>query len=213
MERQNSAKSRKSKTLRSLSRSLILCNGKTSDDGSSPDEKYPNPFETPAPWTQKEPSYCPRLQLACASSNEEVHPDPLMLASMMQLREAASESCRNMRKKFFIKVGGSETCDLLGLSKSWVATVFFWLNRGCLRIRDLRYQSSDQPAESARIACQASRTPAVQLAHPMRSHPTAGSAYLECSERILAVQSCPCSTHSGAKLGSPRQLSQASHGL
>ncbi|KAJ6662802.1 hypothetical protein lerEdw1_011006 [Lerista edwardsae] len=106
MERQNSAKSRKSKTLRSLSRSLILCNGKNSDDGSSPDEKYPNPFETPAPWAQEEPSYCPRLQLACASSNEEGHPDPLMLASMMQLREAASESCRNMRKKFFIK----DTC-------------------------------------------------------------------------------------------------------
>ncbi|XP_066491123.1 pro-interleukin-16 isoform X1 [Tiliqua scincoides] len=103
MERQNSTKSRKSKTLRSLSRSLILCNSRNSDDGSSPEEKYPNPFETPATWGQEETGYCPRLQLACASSNEEGHPEPLMIASMMQLKEAASESCKNMRKKFFIK--------------------------------------------------------------------------------------------------------------
>nr|XP_028561867.1 pro-interleukin-16 isoform X1 [Podarcis muralis]XP_028561868.1 pro-interleukin-16 isoform X1 [Podarcis muralis]XP_028561870.1 pro-interleukin-16 isoform X1 [Podarcis muralis]XP_028561871.1 pro-interleukin-16 isoform X1 [Podarcis muralis]XP_028561872.1 pro-interleukin-16 isoform X1 [Podarcis muralis]XP_028561873.1 pro-interleukin-16 isoform X1 [Podarcis muralis] len=103
MERQNSAKSRKSKTLRSISRSLILCNGKNSDDGSSPEEKYPNPFETQANWGQEESDYCPRLQLTCASSSEDSPPDPFMITSMMQLRAAASDGCKNMKRKFFIK--------------------------------------------------------------------------------------------------------------
>ncbi|KAH0620012.1 hypothetical protein JD844_014510 [Phrynosoma platyrhinos] len=103
MERQNSSKTRKSKTLRSISRSLILCNGKSSDDGSSPDEKYPNPFESQANWGQEEASHCPRLQLVCTSSTEEGPPDPLMLTSMMQLRASASDSCKNMKRKFFIK--------------------------------------------------------------------------------------------------------------
>ncbi|XP_042330161.1 pro-interleukin-16 isoform X2 [Sceloporus undulatus] len=103
MERQNSSKTRKSKTLRSISRSLILCNGKSSDDGSSPDEKYPNPFESQANWGQEEASHCPRLQLVCTSSTDDGPPDPLMLTSMVQLRASASDSCKNMRRKFFIK--------------------------------------------------------------------------------------------------------------
>ncbi|XP_061451687.1 pro-interleukin-16 isoform X2 [Rhineura floridana] len=103
MERQNSAKSRKSKTLRSISRSLILCNGKNSDDGSSPDEKHPNPFETQANWGQGETDYCPRLQFACASSSGDGPPNPFMITSMRQLRADVSDSCKNMKRKFFIK--------------------------------------------------------------------------------------------------------------
>ncbi|XP_048337652.1 pro-interleukin-16 isoform X2 [Sphaerodactylus townsendi] len=97
MEQQNSTKSRKSKTLRSISRSLILCNSKNSDEGSSPEEKYPNPFETQATWEHKEPSPCPRLHLACASLSDRDPPDPLAIASMMQL------SGKNMKRKFFVK--------------------------------------------------------------------------------------------------------------
>uniref|UniRef100_A0A8C5WRC8 Pro-interleukin-16 n=1 Tax=Laticauda laticaudata TaxID=8630 RepID=A0A8C5WRC8_LATLA len=103
MERHNSAKGRKSKTLRSISRSLILCNGKTSDDGSSPDDKYANPFESQASWSQKEP--CPQLPLACSSTSQDTTSDPLVIASMVKLRTNASESCKNMKRKFFIKVG------------------------------------------------------------------------------------------------------------
>ncbi|XP_063170498.1 pro-interleukin-16 [Candoia aspera] len=101
MERQNSAKGRKSKTLRSISRSLILCNGKTSDDGSSPEDKYSNPFESQTSWSQKEP--CPQLQFACSSPSKGTTPNPLMIASMVQLRTTASDSCKNMKRKFFIK--------------------------------------------------------------------------------------------------------------
>uniref|UniRef100_A0A8D2LUI5 PDZ domain-containing protein n=1 Tax=Varanus komodoensis TaxID=61221 RepID=A0A8D2LUI5_VARKO len=103
MERQNSAKSRKSKTLRSISRSLILCNGKNSDDGSSPEEKYHNPFESQANWGQAEAGHCPRLHLACSSTGREGPPDPLTISSMVQLRAAASDSCKTMKRKFFIK--------------------------------------------------------------------------------------------------------------
>ncbi|KAM6425973.1 pro-interleukin-16 isoform 2-T4 [Liasis olivaceus] len=101
MERHNSAKGRKSKTLRSISRSLILCNGKTSDDGSSPDDKYSNPFESQASWSQKEP--CPQLQFACPSPSKGATSSPLTIASMVQLRTTASDSCKNMKRKFFIK--------------------------------------------------------------------------------------------------------------
>ncbi|XP_054859071.1 pro-interleukin-16 [Eublepharis macularius] len=103
MERQNSAKSRKSKTLRSISRSLILCNGKNSDEGSSPDEKYPNPFETQATWGHEETGPCPQLQLACAPPSDCDPPDPLMIAGMMQLRAAPGDSGKNMKRKFFVK--------------------------------------------------------------------------------------------------------------
>ncbi|XP_032088715.1 pro-interleukin-16 [Thamnophis elegans] len=101
MERHNSAKGRKSKTLRSISRSLILCNGKTSDDGSSPDDKYANPFESQDSWSQKEP--CPQLQLACPLPSQDTTSDPRVIASMVQMRTSASESCKNMKRKFFIK--------------------------------------------------------------------------------------------------------------
>ncbi|XP_039215258.1 pro-interleukin-16 isoform X2 [Crotalus tigris] len=101
MERHNSTKGRKSKTLRSISRSLILCNGRTSDDGSSPDDKYANPFESQGSWSHKEP--CPPLQLACSSPSQDATSDPLTIASMVQLRTNASDSCKNMKRKFFIK--------------------------------------------------------------------------------------------------------------
>ncbi|XP_062998644.1 pro-interleukin-16 [Elgaria multicarinata webbii] len=103
MERQNSSKSRKSKTLRSISRSLILCNGKTSDDRSSPEEKYLNPFEGQANWGQEETRPCPRLPLAGTSLSGDGLPDPVLMPSMVQLRAAASDSCKNMKRKFFVK--------------------------------------------------------------------------------------------------------------
>uniref|UniRef100_A0A8D0BRF5 Pro-interleukin-16 n=2 Tax=Salvator merianae TaxID=96440 RepID=A0A8D0BRF5_SALMN len=104
MERQCTGKSRKAKTLRSISRSLILCNGKNSEDGSSPDEKYPNPFETQASWGQDErDSSCPRLPVACAPSSGDAASDPLMLSGIMQLKVAASDGCKQMKRKFFVK--------------------------------------------------------------------------------------------------------------
>ncbi|XP_060116141.1 pro-interleukin-16 [Heteronotia binoei] len=103
MERQNSAKSRKSKTLRSISRSLMLCNGKDSDEGLSPDEKCPNPFETSAPWGHEEPGPCPQFQLACTLSRDPGPPDPLMITGVMQLRASPGDSAKNMKRKFFVK--------------------------------------------------------------------------------------------------------------
>ncbi|KAJ7311064.1 hypothetical protein JRQ81_006662 [Phrynocephalus forsythii] len=103
MEQPNSAKHRRAKTLRSLSRSLILCNGRNSDDGSSPDERHPNPFETPTEGGHEGAGLCPRLQLACTTSRGDRPPDPLMLRNVMQLRAAASDSCKNMKRKFFVK--------------------------------------------------------------------------------------------------------------
>ncbi|XP_077173767.1 pro-interleukin-16 [Paroedura picta] len=103
MDRQNSAKGRKSKTLRSISRSLMLCNAKNSDGGSSPDEKCPNPFETQASWGHEETDPCPRLQMARPSSSDPDPPDPLMIAGMMQLRAAPGDGAKTMKRTFFVK--------------------------------------------------------------------------------------------------------------
>ncbi|XP_069078687.1 pro-interleukin-16 isoform X2 [Pleurodeles waltl] len=66
MERQNSAgkKNRKSKKFRSISRSLMLCNSKTSDDGSGTEEKYLDPMETSIDGIEEKSSHGPQAPLA-----------------------------------------------------------------------------------------------------------------------------------------------------
>ncbi|XP_067412215.1 pro-interleukin-16 [Emydura macquarii macquarii] len=105
MDRQSSIGSRKSKKFRSISRSLILCNAKNTDDGSSPDEKCPDPFEISTNWDQEEIDSCPRLQVPCTSETDDNIPYPLVSTNVVQSKADASESCKNMRRKFFIKDG------------------------------------------------------------------------------------------------------------
>nr|XP_025035354.1 pro-interleukin-16 isoform X2 [Pelodiscus sinensis] len=105
MDRQSSIGSRKSKKFRSISRSLLLCNARNTDDGSSPDEKCPDPFEISANWDRKEIDSCPRLQAPCTSEPEDSTPYPLAINKALQPKADATESCKNMKRKFFIKDG------------------------------------------------------------------------------------------------------------
>lgn len=108
MDRKSNAGNRKSRKFRSISRSLILCNAKNSDDGSSPDEKCPDPFEISASWGQEDFDCCPRTQLPCTSETEDSPPDPpCVITSMVQSKAEANENCNNMRRKFLTKVGNS----------------------------------------------------------------------------------------------------------
>ncbi|XP_065544346.1 pro-interleukin-16 isoform X2 [Lathamus discolor] len=102
MDRKSNAGNRKSRKFRSISRSLILCNAKTSDDGSSPDEKYPDPFEIS--WGQEDFDCCPRTQVPCTSETEDSPPDPpCVITSTVRSKAAANENCNNMRRKLLTK--------------------------------------------------------------------------------------------------------------
>uniref|UniRef100_A0A8V0ZGI1 PDZ domain-containing protein n=2 Tax=Gallus gallus TaxID=9031 RepID=A0A8V0ZGI1_CHICK len=104
MDRKSNAGNRKSRKFRSISRSLILCNARNSDDGSSPDEKCPDPFEISTNWSQEEFDCCPRAQLPSTSETEDSSPDPpCVITSTAQSKAAANENCNNMRKKLLIK--------------------------------------------------------------------------------------------------------------
>ncbi|XP_075569921.1 pro-interleukin-16 isoform X2 [Pelecanus crispus] len=104
MDRKSNAGNRKSRKFRSISRSLILCNAKNSDDGSSPDEKCPDPFEISTSWGQEDFDCCPRTQLPCTSETEDSPPDPpCVITSMVQSKAAANENCNNMRRKLLSK--------------------------------------------------------------------------------------------------------------
>ncbi|XP_039933211.2 pro-interleukin-16 isoform X2 [Hirundo rustica] len=104
MDQKNNAGNRKSRKFRSISRSLILCNAKTSDDGSSPDEKCPDPFEISTNWGQEDFDCCPRTQLPHTSEAEDGPPDPQrVVTSILQSKAAANENCNNTRRKFLTK--------------------------------------------------------------------------------------------------------------
>ncbi|XP_010715762.1 pro-interleukin-16 isoform X2 [Meleagris gallopavo] len=104
MDRKSNAGNRKSRKFRSISRSLILCNARNSDDGSSPDEKCPDPFEISTSWGQEEFDCCPRAQLPSTSETEDSPPDPpCVITSTAQSKAAANENCNNMRRKLLIK--------------------------------------------------------------------------------------------------------------
>ncbi|NXB58488.1 IL16 protein, partial [Struthidea cinerea] len=104
MDQKNHAGNRKSRKFRSISRSLILCNAKNSDDGSSPDEKCPDSFEISTSWGQEDFDCCPRTQLPCTSETEDSPPGPPhVVTSILQSKAAANENCNNTRRKFLTK--------------------------------------------------------------------------------------------------------------
>ncbi|NXG79409.1 IL16 protein, partial [Baryphthengus martii] len=131
MDRKNSAGNRKSRKFRSISRSLILCNAKNSDDGSSPDEKCPDPFEISTSWGQEDFDCCPRTQLSCTSETEDSSPDPpCVITSVVQSKAAANVNCNNMRRKLLTKE--MPTCNERPLE---IRNGFLYNKAACQRTR------------------------------------------------------------------------------
>ena len=99
------ARSRKSTKFRSLSRSLILCHSKASDDGSSPDERHLDPFEMSLGQGKEGVVHSP-MQLADTS---EVGPSLIptlgLLSGAAALQAAGSDGGKLCRRMFFLKVG------------------------------------------------------------------------------------------------------------
>ncbi|XP_007943283.1 pro-interleukin-16 [Orycteropus afer afer] len=98
-----SGKSRKSAKFRSISRSLILCNAKTSDDGSSPDEKYPDPFEISL-GRGKEGIFHSSVQLEDTSEvGPGSIPDLALASEAANLQASGSDRGKTCRRIFFMK--------------------------------------------------------------------------------------------------------------
>lgn len=96
-------KSRKSTKFRSLSRSLILCHAKTSDEGSSPDEKYPDPFGLSL-GQGEEGIFHSSVQLADTSeAGPSSIPDLALASEAAQLQTAGSDRGKTCRRMFFTK--------------------------------------------------------------------------------------------------------------
>nr|XP_025748949.1 pro-interleukin-16 isoform X2 [Callorhinus ursinus] len=125
-----SGKSRKSTKLRSISRSLMLCNAKTSDDGSSPEEKYPDPFEVSLA-QGKEGIFHSSVQLADTSeAGPSSIPDLALASEAAHLQAAASDRGKSCRRLFFVKEA-STTSSRERSGKVEVQSSTFLLPKAC----------------------------------------------------------------------------------
>lgn len=122
-----SGRSRKATKFRSISRSLVLCNAKASDDGSSPDEQGPGPFEVSRGRGEEGVFHSPE-QLADTSEAGPGSVPDLTLCSEAAVRAAGRDRGKNGRRMFFTKV-------LLG--RGLVSGVVSW------RLRALLFQRQE----------------------------------------------------------------------
>ncbi|KAM7048644.1 pro-interleukin-16 isoform 3-T3 [Molossus nigricans] len=97
-----SARSRKSTKLRSISRSLILCNVKTSDDGSSPDERYPDPLEGSLGQGSEGLFHSPEQLADTSEAGPRSAPD-LAPSPEAPALPTAGDGGRTCRRMFFLK--------------------------------------------------------------------------------------------------------------
>ncbi|NXV02046.1 IL16 protein, partial [Cettia cetti] len=187
MDQKNNAGNRKSRKFRSISRSLILCNAKTSDDGSSPDEKCPDPFEISTSWGQEDFDCCPRTQVPYISEAEDSQPDPpRVVTSILQSKAAANENCNNTRRKFLTKE--TPTCKERPLE---IQNGFLHGKAACQRTRSnsTSNDSSSPPAGVSPFWAGAVEAPAPRRAAPLRDRQPHA---LQASRKSLSQQlDCP----------------------
>ncbi|CAN8187547.1 unnamed protein product [Coccothraustes coccothraustes] len=225
MDQKNNAGNRKSRKFRSISRSLILCNAKTSDDGSSPDEKCPDPFENSTSWGQEDFDCCPRTQLPCTSEAEDSPPDPpRVVTSILQSKAAANENCNNTRRKFLTKVGnscsrknrpleiqngflhGKAACqrtrsNSTSASPLWAGAVEGPAPRRAAPLRDRPPHAlhAGRKSLSQQLDCPAGRAPAIS--RPSRSLSTAQLVHTSCGSQASVISNIVLMKGQGKGLG------------
>uniref|UniRef100_K7FMK2 Pro-interleukin-16 n=1 Tax=Pelodiscus sinensis TaxID=13735 RepID=K7FMK2_PELSI len=227
MDRQSSIGSRKSKKFRSISRSLLLCNARNTDDGSSPDEKCPDPFEISANWDRKEIDSCPRLQAPCTSEPEDSTPYPLAINKALQPKADATESCKNMKRKFFIKesstgaynerpikleiqtncfVHSKAICqrtrsNSTSVNPYWIGEIDYPVSRKSAAYRDRQPHSlySNRKSLSQQLDCAVGRGPAVSK--PSRSLSTAQLTHASCGSPASVISNIVLMKGQGKGLG------------
>ncbi|NWR85050.1 IL16 protein, partial [Furnarius figulus] len=223
MDPKSNAGNRKSRKFRSISRSLILCNAKNSDDGSSPDEKCPDPFEISTSWGQEDLDCCPRTQLPCTSETEDSPPDPpRVITSMVQSKAAANENCNNMRRKFLTKemprckerpleiqngfLHGKAACqrtrsNSTSVSPLWMGEVEGSAPRRAVPLRDRQPHAlhTSRKSLSQQLDCPAGRAPAIS--RPSRSLSTAQLVHTPCGSQASVISNVVLMKGQGKGLG------------
>uniref|UniRef100_A0A8C5TPF4 PDZ domain-containing protein n=1 Tax=Malurus cyaneus samueli TaxID=2593467 RepID=A0A8C5TPF4_9PASS len=217
MDQKNNTGNRKSRKFRSISRSLILCNAKTSDDGSSPDEKCPDPVESSTSWGQEDFDCCPRTQLPCTSETEDSPPDPpRVVTSILQSKAAANENCNNMRRKFLTKetptckekpleiqngfLHGKAACQRTrSNSTSKLQRIISPRRAGPLRERQPHTLQASRKSLSQQLDCPAGRAPAIS--RPSRSLSTAQLVHTSCGSQASVISNIVLMKGQGKGLG------------
>ncbi|NWV03902.1 IL16 protein, partial [Ptilonorhynchus violaceus] len=223
MDQKSNVGNRKSRKFRSISRSLILCNAKNSDDGSSPDEKYPDPFEISASWGQEDLDCCPRTQLTCTSETEDSPPDPpRVVTSIVQSRASANENCNNTRRKLLTKetptckerpleiqngfLHGKAACqrtrsNSTSVSPFWARDVEGTGPRRALPLRDRQPHAlhASHKSLSQQLDCPAGRAPAISRSS--RSLSTAQLVNTFCGSQASVISNIVLMKGQGKGLG------------
>ncbi|NWV92485.1 IL16 protein, partial [Machaerirhynchus nigripectus] len=220
-QKSNAGNSRKSRKFRSISRSLILCNAKTSDDGSSPDEKGPDSFEISTSWGQEDFDCCPRTQLPCTSGTED-SPPPHVVTSILQSKAAANENCNNTRRKFLPKETptckerplemqngfrhGKAACqrtrsNSTSVSPFWPGEVEGPAPRRAVPLRDRQPHAlhAGRKSLSQQLDCPAGRAPAIS--RPSRSLSTAQLVPTSCGSQASVISNIVLMKGQGKGLG------------
>ncbi|NXB17823.1 IL16 protein, partial [Rhagologus leucostigma] len=223
MDQKNNAGNRKSRKFRSISRSLILCNAKTSDDGSSPDEKCPDSFEISTSWGQEDFDCCPRTQLPCTSETEDSPPDPpRVVTSILRSKAAANENCNNTRRKFLAKETptckerpletqngfrhGKAACqrtrsNSTSVSPFWPGDVEGPAPQRAVPLRDRQPHAlhASRKSLSQQLECPAGRAPAIS--RPSRSLSTAQLVQTSCGSQASVISNIVLMKGQGKGLG------------
>ncbi|NWW92677.1 IL16 protein, partial [Rhynochetos jubatus] len=228
MDRKSNAGHRKSRKFRSISRSLILCNAKNSDDGSSPDEKCPDPFEISASWGQEDFDCCPRTQLPCTLETEDSPPDPpRVITSTVQSKASANENCNNMRRKLLAKeiptykdrslelhngfLHGKGSCQRTrsnstsklqrSVNPYWIGEMDGAAPRKAMPFRDRQPHTLhiSRKSLSQQLDCSGGRTPAIS--RPSRSLSTAQLVHTSCGSQASVISNIVLMKGQGKGLG------------
>ncbi|NXG07132.1 IL16 protein, partial [Sakesphorus luctuosus] len=230
MDQKSNAGNRKSRKFRSISRSLILCNTKNSDEGSSPDEKCPDPFEISTSWGQEDLDCCPRTQLPCTSETEDSPPDPpRAITSTVQSKAAANENCNNMRRKFLTKemprckerplevqngiLHGKAGCQrsrsnsttslptLAGVSPFWMGDVECPAPRRAVPLRDRQPHALHTGRKSLSQQLDCPAGRAPAISRPSRSLSTAQLVHTPCGSQASVISNIVLMKGQGKGLG------------
>ncbi|NXE87051.1 IL16 protein, partial [Menura novaehollandiae] len=228
MDQKSNAGNRKSRKFRSISRSLILCNAKNSDDGSSPDEKCPDPFEISTSWGQEDFDCCPRTQLPCTPETEDSPPDPpRVVTSVIHSKAAANENCNHMRRKLLTKetptckerpleiqngfLHGKAACQRTrsnSTSKLQRNNLPFWAGeaegsvpRRAVPLRDRQPHTlhASRKSLSQQLDCPAGRGP--PISRPSRSLSTAQLVHTSCGSQASVISNIVLMKGQGKGLG------------
>ncbi|KAM5291893.1 pro-interleukin-16 [Ctenodactylus gundi] len=203
-------KSRRAAKLRSLSRSLILCHARMGDDGSSPDEKYPDSFESPL-GRGREGTFHSPVQLA-DTSEAGLHsvPDLAPASEAASRHGAGNDRGKNCRRFFYMKDPPS-VASREKSGKPNVSSSNFLFPKACHQ-RTRSNSTSVNPYCPAESDFLATRTAAPTDRQPFSlcSDRKSLSQQLDCPMGKAAGMSRPTRSLSTAQLGQPAGAPQAS---